>query len=166
MHAGTRGLGSGQVLGDLLGAERPARLDRLRPIGIGLRLGRRGLAFSKPGAGLGQRRLDIGQIGPHGLGREDGEHLSALDRGADVDAYFGNPQTIDLGPDRGLLPGVDAAVGRQRVGDLALLRPHGVDHQRRAGRRRGGSGRSLGRRSRAQRDSKQDRHCNIRCDIH
>ena len=129
LHTGARGLGGGEVLGDLLGTQRTAGLDRLCPIGIGLRLGRRGLGLGQPGTGLGQRRISTGQIGPHGVGGKDREDLSALDRRADISPHFGNPQTIDLGTDRGLLPGKDAAVGRQRVGNVALVGAHGVDHQ-------------------------------------
>jgi hypothetical protein len=93
----------------------------------------------------------------HGVGGKHGQHLPFFDQVTDIHAHLGQAQSTDLGADRRFLPGRDAAVGRQAVGDVGARGSDHSDHQGRLGlirrRRAGGPGSAAEKDERGKEDS-------------
>ena len=119
----------GQVLGDLLLADRPAALELAGTVGVGVGFGIRG-------AGLGEGRARLREFGFDRRRRQGGEHLPLAHPVADIDPHLGQPQAADFAANCGFLPGGDVAAGRDALRPLRVLQTDGGHRERRLGRRR------------------------------
>ena len=124
LHFGFGGLLGGEVLVDLLAAQRPGGLQRARALGVAAGVLCIGLCLQQTGAGLRH-------VGLHALGCKSCQHLARAHHVADIGAHRQQTQAVGLTAHNGLLPGRNVAIGAELVGQIALL---GLDGGHREGR--------------------------------